>query len=87
MNTYILKAYECDKIKDQFYLISRIKLLEILNNYYPDGEFNDSRQRMAKMPAASELILNPISLIFFSISELLNPVNTKFFLDVGTYVS
>ena len=34
---------------------------KILNNYYPDGEFNESRQRMAKMPNGSELILNPIT--------------------------
>ena len=33
----------------------------ILEDYYPDGEFNESRQRMAKMPAGSELILNPIT--------------------------
>ena len=34
---------------------------KILNNYYPKGEFNLSRQRMAKMPAGSELILNPMT--------------------------
>ena len=34
---------------------------EILENYYPKGEFNESRQRMAKMPKGSELILNPIT--------------------------
>ena len=34
---------------------------EILENYYPKGEFNESRQRMAKMPFGSELILNPIT--------------------------
>ncbi|OUW96685.1 MAG: hypothetical protein CBD97_00810 [Pelagibacteraceae bacterium TMED237] len=33
----------------------------ILNNYYPKGEFNESRQRMAKMPSGSELILNPMT--------------------------
>ena len=34
---------------------------EILENYYPKGEFNESRQRMAKMPFGSELILNPMT--------------------------
>jgi len=34
---------------------------KILENYYPKGEFNESRQRMAKMPVGSELILNPMT--------------------------
>ena len=34
---------------------------KILDNYYPKGEFNISRQRMAKMPKGSELILNPMT--------------------------
>ena len=34
---------------------------KILDNYYPKGEFNKSRQRMAKMPNGSELILNPMT--------------------------
>ena len=34
---------------------------EILENYYPKGEFNESRQRMAKMPSSSQLILNPMT--------------------------
>ena len=34
---------------------------KILKKYYPSGEFNESRQRMAKMPKGSELILNPIT--------------------------
>ena len=34
---------------------------KILDNYYPKGEFNESRQRMAKMPSGSELILNPMT--------------------------
>ena len=34
---------------------------EILENYYPKGEFNESRQRMAKMPFGSDLILNPMT--------------------------
>ena len=34
---------------------------KILDNYYPKGEFNESRQKMAKMPVGSELILNPMT--------------------------
>ena len=34
---------------------------KILENYYPKGEFNDGRKKMAKMPASSELILNPLT--------------------------
>ena len=34
---------------------------KILDNYYPKGEFNESRQRMAMMPEGSELILNPMT--------------------------
>ena len=37
------------------------KAFEILEKYYPKGEFNESRQRMAKMPYGSELILNPMT--------------------------
>ena len=37
------------------------KAFDILNNYYPKGEFNESRQRMARIPAGSELILNPMT--------------------------
>ena len=37
------------------------KAFKILSNYYPKGEFNESRQRMAKMPAGSELIINPMT--------------------------
>ncbi len=33
----------------------------ILDRYYPEGEFNESRQRMAKMPIGSELIFNPMT--------------------------
>ena len=40
---------------------TNIQAFEILNNYYPEGEFNESRQRMAKMPFGSELILNPMT--------------------------
>jgi len=34
---------------------------KILNNYYPKGEFNESRQKMAKLPENAELILNPLT--------------------------
>ena len=37
------------------------KAFKILNDYYPKGEFNESRQKMAKMPSGSELILNPMT--------------------------
>ena len=33
----------------------------ILKKYYPKGEFNVSRQRMAKMPSDVELIYNPLT--------------------------
>ncbi len=33
----------------------------ILTKYYADGEFNSSRQRMAKMPSDVELIYNPMT--------------------------
>lgn len=32
---------------------------KILEEYYPQGEFNEGRQKMAKMPEHAELILNP----------------------------
>ena len=32
---------------------------KILKDYYPKGEFNEGRKKMAKMPASSELILWP----------------------------
>ena len=35
---------------------------KLLEDYYPEGEFNESRQRMAKMPSGSELILNPVQI-------------------------
>ena len=34
---------------------------KILEDYYPKGEFNERRKKMAKMPASSELILNPLT--------------------------
>ena len=34
---------------------------KILEKYYPEGEFNKSRQRMAKMPNDVQLIYNPIT--------------------------
>ena len=33
----------------------------ILENYYKPGEFNDGRQKMAKMPVTAKLIYNPSS--------------------------
>jgi len=33
----------------------------ILEKYYPEGEFNISRQKMAKMPSDVELIYNPMT--------------------------
>ena len=33
----------------------------ILEKYYPEGEFNISRQRMAKMPSDVDLIYNPMT--------------------------
>ena len=33
----------------------------ILEKYYPEGEFNISRQKMAKMPSDVELIYNPVT--------------------------
>jgi len=33
----------------------------ILEKYYKPGEFNDGRQKMAKMPTSANLILNPTS--------------------------
>ena len=37
------------------------KAFSILENYYKPGEFNDGRQKMAKMPTSANLILNPTS--------------------------
>ena len=34
---------------------------KILENYYEPGKFNEGRQKMAKMPMAANLILNPSS--------------------------
>ena len=34
---------------------------KILEDYYPKGEFNDGRKKMAMMPKNSELILNPLT--------------------------
>ncbi len=42
------------------YVINK-EAFKILDNYYPKGEFNESRQKMAKMPDGSELILNPMT--------------------------
>ena len=34
---------------------------KILEEYYPKGEFNDGRKKMAKMPKGSKLVINPSS--------------------------
>ena len=34
---------------------------KILENYYPTGQFNEGRKKMAKMPKGSKLIYNPSS--------------------------
>lgn len=34
---------------------------EVLQNHYKDGDFNEARQKMAKMPIGAELINNPVS--------------------------
>ncbi len=34
---------------------------KILEDYYPDGEFNEGRKKMAKMPSEVKLIHNPIT--------------------------
>ena len=41
--------------------ITNQEAYKILENYYPKGEFNKSRQKMAKMPIGSDLILNPMT--------------------------
>tara|TARA_Y100001970_G_scaffold267575_1_gene357755 strand:+ start:358 stop:1104 length:747 start_codon:yes stop_codon:yes gene_type:complete len=41
--------------------VTNQEAFKILDNYYPKGEFNESRQRMAKMPIGSDLILNPMT--------------------------
>mgnify|MGYP001319472014 CR=1 FL=1 len=37
------------------------KAYEILEEYYPKGQFNEGRKKMAKMPENATLILNPLS--------------------------
>ena len=37
------------------------KAFKILEKYYPKGEFNESRKKMAMLPENSELILNPLT--------------------------
>ena len=37
------------------------KAYKILENYYPKGEFNKARQKMAMLPENAELILNPLT--------------------------
>ena len=52
-----------ESISEAFKLKYKInkEAFRILDNYYPKGEFNESRQRMAKMPSGAELILNPMT--------------------------
>ena len=38
-----------------------IEAFNILKKYYPEGEFNEGRQRMAKMPSGVDLIYNPLT--------------------------
>ena len=38
-----------------------IEAFKILEKYYPDGDFNLSRQKMAKMPTDVHLIYNPLT--------------------------
>jgi len=37
------------------------KAYKILEDYYPKGEFNESRKKMAKMPEFAKLIFNPLT--------------------------
>ena len=41
--------------------VFRKEAYSILEKYYNPGEFNDGRQKMAKMPVKAKLILNPTS--------------------------
>ena len=38
-----------------------LKAFKILEEYYPKGDFNEGRQKMAKMPKDAELIYNPLT--------------------------
>ena len=40
---------------------TNLEAYKILDKYYPKGDFNESRQRMAKMPTGCKLILNPMT--------------------------
>ena len=40
---------------------TNLEAYNILEKYYPEGDFNISRQRMAKMPADVQLIYNPMT--------------------------
>ncbi len=37
------------------------KAYKILEDYYPKGEFNEGRKKMAKMPKSAKLIINPLT--------------------------
>ena len=40
---------------------TNLEAYKILEKYYPEGDFNISRQRMAKMPSDVDLIYNPMT--------------------------
>ena len=40
---------------------TNIEAFKLLEKYYPKGEFNSKRQKMAKMPSKAKLIYNPIT--------------------------
>ena len=52
-----------ESISEAFNLeyLTHKEAFKILDKYYAKGDFNESRQRMAKMPIGSELILNPMT--------------------------
>ena len=50
----IAKAFKKKYITDP-------RALKILKDYYPKGELNEGRKKMAKIPADCELILNPLT--------------------------
>ena len=42
-------------------IVFTLRHYKILEAYYPKGEFNVGRQKMAKMPEKASLILNPLT--------------------------
>jgi len=55
-----ITAQSVSKAFDLKYEIHK-EAFKILEEYYKPGEFNEGRQKMVKMPANAELILNPTS--------------------------